>query len=393
MASIYRGATLTISMTSARNSHEGSGITHPLPPATQFNTFNGSKSFFALRNVYQVHLQGHELYPILSNAPIHDRAWILQEKVLSRRILHATKSQFAWQCATQFESEDGIVHRFSLRGHPFNTLDCHLLEIHVKTSAEDIRRRWWSWVGEYRSRSLTNIDDQYAAFAGVTRLYQEMTSDQPILGMWKKNLAIHLAWSILGPPLRTPLKQARSPSWSWMTLPLGTFSPSNIWRFEFNNFVKMKWERERSTLLPAHLHYEAELIDYDVQWKGAPLVSTASSGTLRMRGRLDRVALNRIKGSKIDENKTEFDPYYLDKDYALEKYTDRLFDMFVLFAYEQESSFGNTQELSMACLILEACDGEVQYRRIGIIERSVNRLEGISVEDSLPGTYQTITLV
>ena len=41
--------------------------------------------------------------------PVNKRAWMFHERLLSRRVLHDTHSQFVWHCGNIMETEDGIV--------------------------------------------------------------------------------------------------------------------------------------------------------------------------------------------------------------------------------------------------------------------------------------------
>jgi hypothetical protein len=61
----------------------------------------------------------------------------------------------------------------------------------------DLDNRWWNWVRDYMQRDLTQPSDLYAAFACVTKLHQETTGDEPVIGLWRKHLPMHLAWGLL----------------------------------------------------------------------------------------------------------------------------------------------------------------------------------------------------
>lgn len=55
-------------------------------------------------------------YRNVERSPTNKRAWILQERALSRRILHFGKEQIFWECGGFALSEDGSSHSQSLGG-------------------------------------------------------------------------------------------------------------------------------------------------------------------------------------------------------------------------------------------------------------------------------------
>ncbi|KAH8695833.1 heterokaryon incompatibility protein-domain-containing protein, partial [Phaeosphaeriaceae sp. PMI808] len=94
------------------------------------------------------------------SSPLHHRAWILQESILSRRTVYFTKDQLIWECRTKHHLEDG---KWKHRDHP-----AHLKEekaVLFKTN------QWWSWIWDYTNRQLTNPSDRLPAFAGIAKFF------------------------------------------------------------------------------------------------------------------------------------------------------------------------------------------------------------------------------
>ena len=394
MASIWRGATLTLSASSAENSTQGCDISDLLAPAIRFSTvpmIPGQKeAFFALRPGSINHIY-HPSRKTLSNAPVRSRAWIFQEEILSRRILHATNSQFVWQCATIIESEDAIVHTDDtvVDAGGYWTLPTSYASgfmFDKKLRFFQIEKRWWKWVDDYSERNLKFDTDQYAAFVGVTQLHAEFTGDEPVLGMWKKNLHIHLGWFVgSGKRPWKSLEKLRQPTWTWMSFPHGSAVPLNI-----TNIRSEEMEKYASRQ-PFEMSYEAKVMGVEVEWTGRPLVSAPCLGLIHIHGWLDHMELPWARG----EGNTWLDPDFRNRGFPLPREFYGSFNLFALYAYEKESTLWNQPpSLYVIYLVLEKiAENKSEYRRIGVAERVLRLYPGVTVESCLTGTLQTITLV
>jgi hypothetical protein len=170
------------------------------------------------------------------------------------------------------EYEDGFSHNgtssislvYGLGSHATIKATEHLpLCSEGRQEKSDLNERWWDWVGDYMERNLTHPSDQYAAFARVTKLHQEITSDEPVLGMWKEHLPMHLTWgaSALGDTKKTTnritLTSARYPSWTWMTYPHGSAEIL----YPYFNWTVLKTDRHREIYVVKYrLGYVAEIL-------------------------------------------------------------------------------------------------------------------------------------
>ncbi|KAF2637346.1 HET-domain-containing protein [Massarina eburnea CBS 473.64] len=373
MASIFRGATLTISASEARDSTVGCGITKLIPPATQF-TIPGN-GFFSARKIRPGENDGSKRHEF-TESPIHTRAWILQEKVLSKRILHATQSQFVWQCATHIETEDGWTRDLNTSRGNWAVLGSQAREYVLRPdhSSFDIRNLWWTWAAEYNKRDLTKIEDHYGAFAGVTEFYQNLTDDTPVHGLWKRDLIFHLAWEAYCVEDKwKPLVEPRTVSWTWLTFPHGyvkTFSPTYFYGIA------------RIGKGSLNLKYQGTILDIDVKWTEEPLVSVPA----HIHGLFDRIVLPKDRYGNVVP---------LDPGFSSSEEPDRIYDTLALFAREEEGTLTiHRPQLVVVCLVLEPTGvNEFQYRRIGRFERWIKLLIGTTAEDALPGIGRTITLV
>lgn len=90
----------------------------------------------------------------------------------------------------------------------------------------DLRRSWAYWVSEY-SQKKHNYEGRAIALSGLISFVQDLKKDEPLLGLWKQDLAEGLLWErgIWHEP--APRKRiAPFPSWTWMSLPGSVQYPS-----------------------------------------------------------------------------------------------------------------------------------------------------------------------
>jgi hypothetical protein len=394
MASIFRNATITLSASTASNSTQGCGITTILPPSTQFTlparaAFGQTQAYLSIREITTSD-PGEEGRKSLMHSPIHKRAWIFQEKFLSRRILHATHGLFIYQCATHIESEDSLAHDIG-RGEywkKWEVLPSHVPEHVVRVvghkpgSFRDIRNRWWGWVPDYARRELTNPKDNYAALAGVIALYRDMTRDEPVLGMWRNDLVLHLGWQTSYDGVRFPSDykpEERRPSWTWMSFPHGTAHPIHV--VEFENINRAFTPHELSLTI----RYKAKVLDINVKWSGRPLVTSPSHATLRLEGLKHRLPKRDYKAGG---------EFHLDRG-IVDPNDNREYDVFALYANEREGFLKHLlPTLQTTYLVLEAVNREQNvYRRIGCYSTSVRFALGAKADDYFFGTFEEIVLV
>ncbi|KUI68623.1 hypothetical protein VM1G_04558 [Cytospora mali] len=132
-----------------------------------------------------------------------DRAWVLQEWLLSPRILHVHKMSL-WDCFQGYGNE--LEHRF-LTANPLPRAPS-LLGANVV---------WYDVVQEFTRRKITKDTDRLPALAGLAEQYKKMTGNEYLAGMWVEDLPGTLLWKGPDRGLKSPTAY-RAPSWSWASL-------------------------------------------------------------------------------------------------------------------------------------------------------------------------------
>lgn len=189
--------------------------------------------------------------PFLKDEPLTERGWALQERYLSQRTIHFTKSQIYFEVGRRFSSEDGW---FSYKGSPFA----------VK---RDWLRRWfWCQVVEaYTMRKLTFGHDKLPAIAGLAPWYEhaqgreQQDNSNPagevryLAGLWSDDLIWGLTWEkpYKVPPLTRP-QEYRAPSWSWASL-------DGVIKCPYYNYEEFGPESELAVVQEAQVDLESPL--------------------------------------------------------------------------------------------------------------------------------------
>jgi hypothetical protein len=196
MANIYRNALLTIAAASASDHSEGC---------------------FTVRD------KDEDKYGPGGN--LESRGWILQEELLSRRILTYKFGHIKWECISSGASSDsgyspytGSLDSGESRVPP-ETVRFKRVLCGVRSTSMPLQRQahtgWQHIVESYSGRTLTNESDKLMAIMGIANFIQNILQDSFLLGLWKDHLYHDLLWSTSS---ATRLTSIKIPSWSWASL-------------------------------------------------------------------------------------------------------------------------------------------------------------------------------
>lgn len=203
MGSIYEHAFLTISATDSdtRRAIFSTKKSQSFP----VTEVNGEPVFIRRKLRHPCQPDGEHLSGVTLK-----RAWVYQERVLSRRFVHFIREEIFWECreSTWCEcgSESEAWARF-LGKKPRMIND----------------QAWELIVNQYDPTELTYEDDRLPALAGVTRRFAEIHGKTYLAGHWEEDLPSSLAWIKPSPAKPRPLHQP-TPAWSWASLPRGRAS-------------------------------------------------------------------------------------------------------------------------------------------------------------------------
>ncbi|VUC32531.1 unnamed protein product [Clonostachys rosea] len=155
------------------------------------------------------------------------RGWILQEQILSPRILTYSENEIFWDCASLNASEsfpsgiptfyDSDLSQRNLR--LFKTVLSKGKSWQSPNTKRELVRVYWRKVIEnYSARQLSEEGDKLLALSGIAKKTVSIIGDELVFGMWKSFLWRELLWWVKDPDNTIPGEIYSSVSWSWISL-------------------------------------------------------------------------------------------------------------------------------------------------------------------------------
>jgi hypothetical protein len=234
MGSVYQYAHLVISADAAADSSVGCFTRRDICTSVQSDPDDGPNQAICLsaRRAIQ-HAQYTDAFADHEyRDPLSYRAWVLQEWLLGRRVLHFTGREIVWDCKVSFECECGGFER--LASTPDTERDCSANSMRGLRGemARFLQRPrcqntttlarvglWLDVVEEFTMRQLTKPSDRMIAISGLA---SEIGSSDPSLGgyfcgFFRYRLVEQLLWTRYAIDERPQRRfgPTIAPSWSW----------------------------------------------------------------------------------------------------------------------------------------------------------------------------------
>ncbi|CAG8956224.1 hypothetical protein HYFRA_00003604, partial [Hymenoscyphus fraxineus] len=235
MLSIYSRACLTIAADHAENGDGGcfaSSFKKPLLvrqigfPETLQRHGTASIEWDKECGLHPVHANfvrpGRFAYPLSS---LSSRGWTLQERLLSRRIVHYTSWELVWECRRVVDCQCGRIASEETKTlmHDFHE------NLHQKAKTPELIKLWMRVVEEYSKRRLTYERDKLVAIDGLVRLFEINGLKHGFAGNWMANIREMVLWSRAGRQEVSRSTECSVPTWSWASYPDSLFFDL-LWR-------------------------------------------------------------------------------------------------------------------------------------------------------------------
>ena len=181
---------------------------------------------------------------VLRESPLIERAWVMQERLLSPRMLHFGPRGIYWTCLLGSASEHDVegtgapstgellpdtqqmfgpsVEQINWRPHiqliegrhDFQSLLTGQSGSFKIESLQDFHRTWAKLVWQYTRCKLTKPNDKLVALSGLAQRIKEETGFRYHAGLWEQTILYDLCWFRSRRPEPRP-PEYRAPSWSW----------------------------------------------------------------------------------------------------------------------------------------------------------------------------------
>lgn len=163
-------------------------------------------------------------------APVNQRSWVVQERLLSPRVIHFSDRQLFWECAELQASESspfgipgGEITKFKTLS-PYQNQDQYLIDLDLETETQSQERQrlasafriWKSTLSAYTRGKLSKGSDKLIAISAIARELQPLMRCRYLAGLWEASLVLQLAW--WSDKTVIPSMGYRAPSWSWASI-------------------------------------------------------------------------------------------------------------------------------------------------------------------------------
>jgi hypothetical protein len=213
MASIYSGSYLTIAASKSSDSAGGCFAKYAPTDVSQSYEFlntNGHKYSVALRKML-----GHPDYYGHHDFPIFDRAWVLQERLLSPRTIHFGPLEVLWECNETKTCECTYWTDMHHNGSKAYIMGKKTSKPSWE-SLESPAARWRELVEVYSRLQLTDERDIFPAIQGIAKYFHEKMQCAYYAGLWESSLIEDLLWfGMRSPDSQSRPMSWRAPTWSW----------------------------------------------------------------------------------------------------------------------------------------------------------------------------------
>jgi hypothetical protein len=248
MAQIYRDSAITLVATISDGANSGLFRRRAIIANREISTLTGNPDH---EGVFLAEQEQRNHHGIVGRPELMTRGWILQERLLSPRLLHFNH-ELVYECAQGCfcectQARSSRIPKYLARKDTCEDLVLENLDI------PQLYERWCFLVAQYSTMKLSFDSDVLPAISGLARVFHKYFGGNYIAGLWESILVHELSWRVVTPRScmrRTPWV---APTFSWAAL--------NISRPALEEFLEFDY----IGVLPSKAVDNSET-DWAVQW-------------------------------------------------------------------------------------------------------------------------------
>lgn len=226
MVNVYRNSACTIAALRAKDSYQGCFSTRSSLHHYPCRLTTGTEESIHVRMEPWRYLDDlFDRDTIRNQTTLLGRGWVVQERLLSPRILYYGTTLLFWECDELFASEINPLGEKSTT----TLLKLPKQSFQLLLGSSSLGASWnlglflsfWKIVlDEYSHCSLTIAEDRLPAISGIIQAISNATGFHNIAGLWREGLRDELLWHTTGVPDPRP-NSYMAPSWSWASITSG----------------------------------------------------------------------------------------------------------------------------------------------------------------------------
>jgi hypothetical protein len=216
MDRIYSNCVLNIAAAWARSAQDGcfsARHSELVKPCTIFVRY-----FTETEGIHGIRSDADHKLTAVHGSPLSTRGWVLQERMLSPRVLSFGQDQVFWECRELRNGSEAYPCGFKMH------LLYPIFDIPPTASQKDCRWLWDQIIRAYSSKSLSRPQaDKFIALSAIARRIARLKEDTYIAGLFWKDFPAQLLWNVKHDDRfsgRTTRATGiyRAPTWSWASL-------------------------------------------------------------------------------------------------------------------------------------------------------------------------------